>query len=931
MPTCLSTYLIPLLVIKLTSNFPGRWRQYVLRGLILIGVLATAHFLYTFLVADAGGHPWLYAMLVVILIYGALKNLSLWYYYLKMTQPKLPVLEKSFSVDVLTTYFPGEPYEMVEATLEAIVRMHYQHTTYLCDEANDPYLIELCERLGVIHVTRNNRINAKAGNINNALRQATGEICLILDPDHVPEPDFLDHVVPHFQEPRIGFVQVVQTYYNRKQSLVAKGAAQQTFHFYGPVMMGMNGYGTVNPIGANCTFRRAALDEIGGHAPGLAEDMHTGMLLYAKGWRSVYVPKVVARGLVPATLTAYYKQQLKWSRGTFDLLWKVYPRIFWSLTWRQRLHYALMPLHYLSGIFYFIGFMIPVLSLLWSDTPWLGNFGYFLLLAAPVITASFVIRFYVQQWLIADDERGFHIVGGILEIVTWWVFTLGFLYSLIGRKVPYLPTPKDDKDVTHPTLILPNLFVGVLSLFAIGYGLPRDFTPFSIVMAVFALANAFFMFFSVYLAIGHTNRNRLIRNSLSEGGRQLGNRALQFLLWSLDVMTVCVRKTAPLLLLTVCLASWWLLDYRQRAEFETSGLFFAEMENLAPDVLEGQAVISRPDAKDYALMVPGRIVAVDYLKATEWADSHYVLTRKSIVADFKAMKALGIDAIRIARPGIYEHNLLLLAAEHELKVIYAFQEPDEKALRRKSATLSTWKAALLETVARNREVPVVVGWEVHRAKPLLGGNRLVNEQYLPSSLEWFKELEEEIRAIDARPVSLLTSPDSITADVPYAVFANWQNEWRRERISFDGLLDFNGLKTTAYRALEINRGKDLPELTLPEISILPSAEPLFPGRQTRYSAVFAEGDQWRIPTDSPAYALEWRLIKLDSWGKPIAIRVIGNDPVLYLEVPAPYDRYELLLTVSAEGYARSVSARLNVPLKEDQEDSARSLDAVDEF
>ncbi|PIQ20596.1 MAG: cellulose synthase, partial [Cytophagales bacterium CG18_big_fil_WC_8_21_14_2_50_42_9] len=73
---------------------------------------------------------------------------------------------------------------------------------------------------------------------------------------------------------------------------------------------------------------------IGGHSPGLAEDMHTAMRLHAKGWKSRYVPEVLSKGLVPATLAAYYKQQVKWSRGTFDLFFKVYPYIFSKLTWR---------------------------------------------------------------------------------------------------------------------------------------------------------------------------------------------------------------------------------------------------------------------------------------------------------------------------------------------------------------------------------------------------------------------------------------------------------------------------------------------------------------------------------------------------------------------------------------------------------------------
>jgi len=124
----------------------------------------------------------------------------------------------------------------------------------------------------------------------------------------------------------------VQAYYNQAETLVAKGAAQQTYQFYGPMMMAMHSYGTVQAIGANCTFRRSALDSIGGHANGLSEDMHTAMKLHAGGWRSVYVPAILTRGLVPATMSSYYKQQLKWSRGTWELLVVTYPKLFTKFT-----------------------------------------------------------------------------------------------------------------------------------------------------------------------------------------------------------------------------------------------------------------------------------------------------------------------------------------------------------------------------------------------------------------------------------------------------------------------------------------------------------------------------------------------------------------------------------------------------------------------
>ncbi|MEM9790679.1 MAG: glycosyltransferase, partial [Planctomycetota bacterium] len=165
-------------------------------------------------------------------------------------------------------------------------------------------LKQVCQDLGVIHVYRGeDKTDAKAGNINFALEHyATGEIAVVLDPDHQPRPDFLDKTVPYFENPKVGFVQCVQAYSNQNDSLIAKGAAEHTYHFYGPMMMSMNTYGTVQAIGANCTFRRAALDSIGGHAAGLSEDMHTSMRLHSAGWESVYVPENLSRGLVPSTL-----------------------------------------------------------------------------------------------------------------------------------------------------------------------------------------------------------------------------------------------------------------------------------------------------------------------------------------------------------------------------------------------------------------------------------------------------------------------------------------------------------------------------------------------------------------------------------------------------------------------------------------------------
>ena len=440
-----------------------------IRLMIILGLVTMALFLYWFLDNDHVGYTPLYILLTTALFFKLLRTLHEWYHYYAVSIPVKPQLRTKFTVDVLTTACPGEPHDMIVNTLEAIQRIRYPHTTYLCDEGDDPYLKAQCERLGVVHVTRTVKVDAKAGNINNALRQATGDICLILDPDHVPVPEFLDEVLPYFEDPDIGYVQCVQAYHNQKESLVAYGAAEQTYSFYGPMMMGMNSYGTAQAIGANCTFRRSALDSIGGHAAGLAEDMHTAMQLHARGWKSVYVPKILTRGLVPGTLAAYYKQQVKWSRGTFELLFTTYPKLFSKFTWRQKLHYFTLPMYYLFGVFNLFDFLIPSLSLLLAEFPWYVSLGEFVIMFTPFFLISICIRQYAQRWLHEKNEKGFHLFGGILRTGTWWIFLLGLVYSIFRVRVPYIPTPKDDKPKNNFVLSLPNILVCAGILGAIAY------------------------------------------------------------------------------------------------------------------------------------------------------------------------------------------------------------------------------------------------------------------------------------------------------------------------------------------------------------------------------------------------------------------------------------------------------------------------------
>ncbi len=476
-----------------------------MRILVLIGLVVVAQFIWWFSDASHIGYPPLFWLLTISLCYKIVRMLYEWYHYVQVKEPlppQAPLAPRLRTVDMLTTACPGEPHNMIIRTLEALVAVRYPHATYLCDEGDEAELRAACARLGVVHVTRVEKKHAKAGNINNALRQATGELCVVLDPDHEVTPDFLDHVVAYFDDPSVGYVQVVQAYGNQHESLVALGAAEQTYHFYGPLMMGMNGYNTVQAIGANCTFRREALDEIGGHAAGLTEDMHTAMRLHAAGWKSIYAPVVVSRGLVPSTLGAFYMQQLKWARGTFDLLAHVYPKLFRRFSWRQRLHYAAVPLYFLSGLIVLIDLGVPIASLLLLKFPWHLSLPEFALHMVPVTVVGLLIRYHAQQWLREPHELGLHLAGGFLRIATWWIYTLGLIYTVLNVKVPYIPTPKEGSRKNEWLLSTPNLALAIISITAAALSLTvRGIRgPYTKLMATLALINAAILLVSVLMA-----------------------------------------------------------------------------------------------------------------------------------------------------------------------------------------------------------------------------------------------------------------------------------------------------------------------------------------------------------------------------------------------------------------------------------------------
>ena len=433
---------------------------WLLRFLVLLGLIAVGYYFSWWWHAGRFASPWLALALAVAALYNLTQVLGQWTLYLAARRRSAPPPRPAqLSVDIFVTAC-REPLHLVERCLTAAVAVRGSHRTWLLDDGGDPALARLAGRLGAGYLTREGRKDAKAGNLNAALARTSGDIVAIFDIDHAPTPDFLERTVGHFADPAVGFVQVMLTFCNQRQSWVARAASESTLDFYNPTSIGSDGLGCATLIGSNALIRRSALESIGGYRPGLAEDLATSLALHAAGWRSVYVPEPLAPGLAPPDLTAWFTQQLKWARGVFEILLTDYPRLWPRLTWGQRLAYSVRLTYYWIGPVAAVHIFFSFALLLGGSHVAQINFWEYLVHVAPLAVMLVVLRqAALACWRHASTPQRPLWRATALVYATWPVYSIAWLLALLRVPVAFRPTPKSTTGGLNPIWLVPQVAV----------------------------------------------------------------------------------------------------------------------------------------------------------------------------------------------------------------------------------------------------------------------------------------------------------------------------------------------------------------------------------------------------------------------------------------------------------------------------------------
>ncbi|USH04934.1 UDP-forming cellulose synthase catalytic subunit [Grimontia kaedaensis] len=457
-----------LLILLLSKNMSTRATTFIL----IIGAFISFRYIYWRFNETL---PWessvdlpFALLLFVAECYGILIYVMGMFVTVKPHERKRVPIDKSRPLPTVDIFIPtyNEPIDVVEPTILAASKMEYpgECRVHVLDDGgtyqklnNDNHdeaeqarkradiLKNFCKEVGANYITRERNVQAKAGNINHALKETNGDLILILDADHVPTKDFLMNTVGLFQkEPNLGFVQTPHFFITpgpveRNLGIEDKVPSENEM-FYNKILLGMDFWNGSFFCGSAAVIRRAAIEEVGGiSTKTITEDADTALNIHAKGWDSAYLNIAMVAGLSPDTFGAYVTQRSRWSQGMIQIFLLNNPLLKKGLSFAQRICYLNSTLYWFFPIFRTVFLLSPLMYLLLDLQIFVGNAKDFLIFVVPHL----VISILITQRLFGKTRRAFF--SELYETALSIYLCLPALSVFIHPKRPnFVVTPKGE-------------------------------------------------------------------------------------------------------------------------------------------------------------------------------------------------------------------------------------------------------------------------------------------------------------------------------------------------------------------------------------------------------------------------------------------------------------------------------------------------------
>src|SRR5579872_5216638 len=429
------------------------------------------------------------------------------------------------TVDLLIPTY-NEPLSVVETTVYGALSVDYppdKLRIYILDDGRRDEFRDFAEAVGVGYITRDNNLHAKAGNLNNALRQTDGELLALFDSDHVPTRAFLQLTVGWFlRDERLALVQTPHHFYSPdpfERNLAAGTTVPNEGQlFYGLIQDGNDLWNAAFFCGSCAVMRRESVESIGGFAiQTVTEDAHTALRLHRAGWNSAYLRLPLAAGLATERLAIHVGQRMRWARGMTQIFRVDNPLFGRGLGLGQRICYLNAMLHFFFGLPRFVFLTAPLCYLMFRLNIIAASGLMVIVYAAPHLIHSTVTNSRLQS----RYRHSFW--GEIYESVLALYILRPTLTTLInprrGRfnvteKGGLLPNDYFDYKIVRPHLIILGLLVIALIIGVVRW-LLSDLADTEVL--VLNVAWAIFNLLTIGAAIAVGRETRQLRSSVRLG------------------------------------------------------------------------------------------------------------------------------------------------------------------------------------------------------------------------------------------------------------------------------------------------------------------------------------------------------------------------------------------------------------------------------
>lgn len=292
---------------------------------------------------------WVCFLVISVLCLGlTLVQLVLQNYYSALP-PQLPKKYRLTNTPLVSAHIPSynEPATLLKNTIRALSKQKHEQLEVLILDNNTPdpkvwkpvakYCRDLGKRFKFEHI--DHLAGFKAGALN-LMRQQTNpkaQYITTIDSDYETVPTFLSTALQYFGDPKVGFVQFPQAYFNANHR--NRGIVLEYSYFFDTYMNAANVYHSVNATGTLTIFRKDVLDQIGHYNTGsITEDADIGYRFITAGYYGVFVNQVVGRGLMPYDIADYKKQKLRWATGNAVILKSFFTKELFDrrLNWKQK-------------------------------------------------------------------------------------------------------------------------------------------------------------------------------------------------------------------------------------------------------------------------------------------------------------------------------------------------------------------------------------------------------------------------------------------------------------------------------------------------------------------------------------------------------------------------------------------------------------------